>query len=240
MTRVKTFVSLVALGLLSASGCKPGPGSSCAAHEARCLDQRRALVCDDGKFVETPCKGKGGCSTVQAKTSCDISSNQPGDACSGSDQGVAICAGESAMLACHGRKYETVPCRGPRGCETVAGQPHCDQSIAEPGEACSKQDAKACSLDKTRVLSCADGRLRELYICRGEGKCSSAGGKLSCDQTVARLGDHCDKALGGHIACSEDKKSLVTCSDERFIPSEKCKGAAVCTVTGQSTKCAQR
>jgi hypothetical protein len=197
-------------------------------------------VCDDGKFVETPCRGKGGCSTKDQKTSCDISANRPGDACSIEDQGVAVCASASAMLACHGRKFENVPCRGPNGCEMVGDQPHCDQSVAEAGEACAKDGAKACATDKTRVLACASGRLQELYLCRGEAQCSAAAGKVACDQTVARLSDRCDKALSGHIACSEDKKSLIACKDERFVPAEKCKAGTVCTVTGQSTKCERR
>jgi hypothetical protein len=223
--------------VLLALSCKASPGGSCAAHEARCLDARRALICDDGKFVETPCRGKGGCSTVLEKTSCDISGNQPGDPCGAGEEGVAVCAGPSAMLACHGRKYETVPCRGPKGCETLGAQASCDQSVAEVGEACKKQHAKACSVDHGRVLSCDDGRMLEQYFCRGEGRCSSAGGKLACDQTVARLGDHCDKSLNGHVACSEDKKSLIVCQDERFVASEKCKAGTVCTVAGQSTSC---
>lgn len=225
------------LGLVAFSSCKPGPGSSCDPLEARCLDAKRAIVCDNGKFVETPCRGKTGCFTVQESTTCDFSANQPGDVCSKSNEGVAVCAGEDAMLACHGRKFERVPCRGPRGCEMVAGQPNCDQSVAEVGEACKKQNAKACSVDKTQVLSCSDGHMKAHYACRGEGQCSSAGGKLACDQTVAKLGDTCDKALSGHIACSEDKKSLITCQNERFVPSEKCKPGTLCTVAGQSTKC---
>lgn len=228
------------LSCLPLLACKASPGSSCAAHEARCLDDRRALVCDDGQFVETPCRGKDGCTTKDQKTRCDISGNQPGDACRGSDQGVAVCSSPTAMLACHGRTFENVPCRGPRGCEMIGEQPHCDQSIAEAGEACTKEGAKACAADGTRVLSCAAGRLGELYVCRGEARCTSAGGKLACDQTVARLGDHCDKTLSGHIACSEDKKALITCQNERFVPSEKCKAGKVCTVSGQSTKCERR
>lgn len=225
------------LALLCLAACKAAPGGSCREHEARCLDGKRAIVCDNGTFVETPCKGKAGCSTVNEKTTCDISGNQPGDSCSSGDEGVAVCAGADRMLACHGRKFETVPCRGPKGCETVAEQPSCDQSVAAAGEPCKKPKAKACSVDKTRVLSCTDGRLVEQYFCRGEAQCQSSGGKLSCDQTVAKLGDSCDKALNGHIACSEDKKSLITCKDEHFVPSEKCKAATLCAVSGQSTKC---
>jgi hypothetical protein len=201
------------------------------------LDAKRAIICDDGQFVETPCRGKAGCSTVQERTACDISGNQPGDVCSKSDEGVAVCAGDDAMLACHGRKYERVPCHGPRGCQMVGAQVNCDQSVAEPGEPCKKDGAKACSVDQAQVLSCKDGRLGAQYWCRGEGRCSSAGGKLACDQTVAKLGDLCDPSLSGHIACSEDRKSLITCQNERFVPSEKCKPGTSCTVSGQSTKC---
>jgi hypothetical protein len=234
---VKSRLWPMLIGLVAFCSCKPGPGSSCDPLEARCLDAKRALLCDDGKFVETPCRGKAGCLTVQESTSCDISGNQPGDACAKSGEGVAVCAGDDAMLACHGRKFERVPCRGPRGCEMVSGQPNCDQSVAELGEACKKQSAKACSVDKTQVLSCNDGRMTAHYFCRGEALCNSAGGKLSCDQTVAKLGDTCDKALNGHIACSEDKNSLVACQNERFVLSEKCKAGTRCTVSGQSTKC---
>jgi hypothetical protein len=227
---------LVSLGLLLAA-CKASPGSSCGPTEARCLDDRRALVCDDGKFIETPCRGKGGCSTKDQKTSCDISANQPGDPCSSADQGVAVCSSASAMLACHARRFENVLCRGPNGCEMVGEQPHCDQSIAEAGEACAKDGAKACSIDKTRVLACSGGRLSELYLCRGEAQCSASAGKVSCDQTVARLGDRCDPALSGHIACSEDKKALLACKDARFALSEKCKRGTRCNVSGQTTSC---
>jgi hypothetical protein len=236
---VKPAFPLLLFGLLGLffGACKPGPGSSCDAREARCLDGKRAIICNDGKFVEVPCRGKAGCSTVQESTSCDFAGNQPGDPCGSSHEGVAVCAGEDAMLSCHGRKFERVPCRGPRGCEMFGAQANCDQSVAELGESCKKQSAKACSADKTQVLSCADGRMAAKYFCRGEGHCSSAGGKLACDQTIAKLGDACDKALIGHIACSEDKKSLITCQNERFVPSEKCKPGTVCTVSGQSTKC---
>lgn len=230
-------LALTLAGLLLTVSCKPGPGSSCDAGEARCIDAQRSIVCEDGKFVETPCRGKGGCSTSKEATSCDISGNQPGDTCVREDEGVAVCVGSDAMLACHGRKFETVACRGPRGCESFGGRANCDQSVAEAGEPCSTPNAKACSVDKRRVLSCLDGRLSDQYECRGDAGCSAQGGKLTCDQTVAKLGDACDKGLDGHVACSEDKKSLITCDGEKFIAAEKCKPGTQCSVSGQSTSC---
>lgn len=217
--------------------CKPRPGSSCQAHEAHCLDAKRALVCDDGRLVETPCRGKSGCSTAQERVACDISANLPGDACSKAEEGAAVCLADGAMLACHARKYERVACRGPRGCEMLGAQANCDQSIAEPGEVCNKAAAKACSRDGSQVLSCEGGRLSPLYLCRGEAGCRAAAGKLSCDQTLARLGDNCDKALGGSTACAEDRKSLLVCQGERFALSEHCKAGKSCKVDGQSTQC---
>ncbi|HYQ14120.1 MAG TPA: hypothetical protein VEQ58_00120, partial [Polyangiaceae bacterium] len=175
----------------------------------------------------------------QERTACDISGNEPGDVCSKADEGVAVCAGPDAMLACHGRKFERVPCRGPRGCAMLGEQASCDQSVADVAEACNKPNAKACSVDLTQVLSCVDGQMAAQYFCRGPARCSSAGGKLACDQTVAKLGDSCDPGLSGHIACSEDKKALITCKDERFVPAERCKAGTVCIVNGQSTKCAK-
>ena len=82
---MKALLSVIPIGLVAFLACKPGPGSSCDPREARCLDAKRAIICDDGKFLETPCKGKAGCSTIQESTTCDFSGNQPGDACAKAD-----------------------------------------------------------------------------------------------------------------------------------------------------------
>lgn len=234
---VKQFLAWCCACLWLLGACKPAPGGKCDRGEARCLDATHELVCDDGIFVDVPCRGKGGCVTVGETTSCDISRNQAGDRCGKTDEGAAICAGDKAMLACHSGKFETVPCLGPRGCQLSGAKANCDQSIANVGDACKKDHAKACSADGSRVLSCRLGRMSELYECRGEKRCTSEAGKLSCDQTVAKLGDSCDKGLSGHIACSMDMKALLKCDAERFVVSEKCKAGTVCTVSGQVTKC---
>lgn len=234
---MKAAISLIPLCLLSFWACKAEPGGACRSDEARCSDAAHELVCDDGKFVETPCKGKGGCVTERERTACDIAGNAPGDACAKVDEGAATCLAADVMLACHGRKFERVPCRGPRGCVMSGQQASCDQSIADQGESCKKPGAKACSADASQVLECVDGRMAARYVCRGAGRCSSAGGKLGCDQSVAQRDDPCDPRLSGHIACSEDKQALLVCKDERFALSEKCRRGTRCAVNGQSTSC---
>lgn len=229
---------LLTVFALLALACKPGPGSACEPGELRCLDSRRALACQDGKLIETPCRGRGGCLTLQETTTCDISGNQPGDVCVSSDEGVAVCASDDAMLSCRAGTLVRVPCRGAKGCETLGGRTSCDQSVAKPRDACSGGD-KACSADGHSVLGCAAGAMSELYRCRGQQGCAAAGGKLSCDQTIAQQGDACDRGLDGHVACSLDRKALLRCDGARFVPSEKCKPGTVCTVSGQSTSCAR-
>jgi len=239
VTPVKALIPLIPLYMMSFCSCKAAPGGSCHVDEARCLDKTREIVCDPDllTFVETPCKGKGGCSTVNERTACDMSGNAPGDPCSKADEGVAVCAGSDAMLACHRRKFERVPCRGPRGCAMAGERASCDQSIAEFGESCRKPGAQACSVAGDQVLACTDGKMTTQYFCRGEARCSSAGGKLACDQSVARLGDSCDKKLEGTVACSEDKKQIITCRGEHFVASEKCKRGMRCRAVDQATKC---
>jgi hypothetical protein len=219
--------------------CKRTAGSACDEGEAHCLDAQRELVCEAGKLVETPCRGKAGCSTVRETTSCDISGNRAGDPCSRTEEGAAACADPGAMVTCHAGKFERVACRGPRGCQNVAGQPSCDQSVADIGDTCKQSGSKACSGDRQAVLVCGGGQLGALYACRGPGGCTSTNGKLACDQGVARPGDVCDKGLEGHVACSEDKTALLACRSGSFKPAEKCRAGTRCTVSGQSTSCSK-
>jgi hypothetical protein len=222
------------------AACQRKPGGFCEPREAHCRDSTTALLCSDGTFTAVPCRGKDGCVSRDGKTSCDISGNRAGDRCSLDDQGVAVCASADALLVCRGEAFVSAPCRGPRGCEMVGDRPRCDQSVAAPGEACKAPGAKACSSDATRVLSCSGERMTELYLCRGQAQCRADAGKVACDQTVAHLGDRCDKSLAGHVACSDDKRSLVTCKDGRFVFAEKCKLGTLCAVDGQSTRCERR
>src|SRR6185369_13751788 len=110
-----TLLMLGALAALSLPNCKPTAGSSCEKGEARCLDAKRELVCQAGRFIESPCNGPGGCLQTDKGTSCDFSGNKPGDPCSADDEGAATCRSKDGMLACHGGVYAFVPCRGARG-----------------------------------------------------------------------------------------------------------------------------
>ena len=217
--------------------CKPSVGSSCDKGESRCIDGQRALVCQAGKYIETLCRGKGGCRLEAAGTACDIHANEDGDLCSTDDEGAAACVDTKTLVACRKGAYTRVACRGPGGCVEEGGNARCDTSVAEAGEPCAEDGKKACSTDGKRVLSCSNGKMAARYECRGAKGCVSQGSKLDCDFSVAMLGDACDEKLEGHFACDADKKQIVRCSGGKFVADEACKKGTTCQSGGGSTKC---
>lgn len=222
------------------TSCKPSVGSACDKGEARCLDAKHELVCEAGRFIESPCSGPAGCRTSERGTSCDFSANKPGDACSTDDEGAAACTNKAQMLACHGGKFALVPCRGPRGCLNVEGRATCDTSVAEPADVCSDENLKACSADGSQVLICKQHSMQRFYLCRGEKGCVSSAGKLSCDTSVAKLGDACDKKLENQaFACTPDATSMLVCKGGAFVLDQTCKAGLACVINGGATQCAK-
>jgi len=220
-------------------GCKPGVGSRCDKGESRCLDATSALVCQDGRYIETPCRGKAGCRLDVDRTACDVHGDRPGDACSTDEEGAAVCVDEKSMLACRKGKYTTVACRGAHGCSEEGHHAECDATIAESGEPCAAEGKKACSADGKRVLQCAQGQMETRYQCRGERACSVAQGKIDCDVSIARNGDACDTQFEGTYACTEDALSIVRCVNGRFEPDETCKHGMRCFAEPGTTRCAK-
>jgi hypothetical protein len=228
------------VSLLFAVGCKPSAGSSCDKGEARCLDAKRELVCQAGKFIETPCAGPRGCGTSQKGTSCDFSGNRPGDPCSADDEGAATCSNHDALLACHGGVYARLPCRGAHGCVNDDGHAACDTSIAEPNDVCGEDNLKACSTDGSQVLICKQHTMQRFYSCRGQNGCASSAGKLSCDTSVAKLGDACDKKLEGQaFSCTPEADAILVCRGGAFGLDQACRTGEKCTFVGTATRCSK-
>lgn len=214
-------------------------GSSCEKGEARCLDGQRSLVCQAGKFIETPCRGKKGCRLEAERTACDVSGNQAGDACSTEEEGVGVCSDPNTLLSCRNGSYVATPCRGKRGCTEEAGRSLCDATVAEGGEPCATDSKKACSTDGKRVLACNAGKMEARYECRGARGCSVVTGKIDCDLSVAKVGDACDSTSEGSYACTEDMKSITRCAGGRFVADDTCKKGTKCLAEPGSTRCAK-
>jgi len=236
--RFSLVTLLVCLSL--AAACKPGVGSACDKGEARCIDGQRELACQAGNFIETPCRGPRGCATSDKGTSCDFSADKPGDPCSSDDEGAATCTAKDAMLACRGGRYTVVSCRGTRGCTDAEGRALCDTSVAELNDACKDETSKACASDGSQVLICKDHAMVPLYPCRGANGCTVTGGKLSCDTSLAKLGDACDKKLDGQaFSCTPDGASILACKGGAFALDQACKAGQKCRVEDTRTQCAK-
>lgn len=171
----------VSLALLTAAGCKPKAGSACEAGKALCADEATALVCEDRKLIASPCKGPKGCRAESGVQTCDVSANQPGDACSKSDQeGNAACAADGkSMVICHAGRYRIDSCRGPEGCHEGGVKVVCDRSLATVGDACDETGGYACDVDKKSALICQGGKFVHHDDCAGG--CSINGTKVQCD-----------------------------------------------------------
>ena len=233
---------VIALGLVLClgAGCKPSAGSSCDKGEARCVDAKTELACQAGHFIETPCHGPRGCSLTAQGTSCDFSGDKAGDACSADDEGAATCPNKDGMLTCHGGVYGLLPCRGSKGCVNADGRALCDTSLAEQGDACHDENLKACSVDGAQVLICKAHTMQRFYLCRGPSGCASAAGKLSCDTSIAKVGDACDKKLEGQaFSCTADAGAILVCKGGAFAIDETCKAGQKCSSLEGSTHCAK-
>ena len=230
--RLLLTTALVVLG-----SCKAGPGSSCDKGEARCVAKNSELICQNGSYIQAPCKGPRGCGLTPTGVSCDISGNVAGDVCSTDEEGASACTGAKTKIVCTAGKFVATQCRGPRGCETEEGRPLCDVSIAEPGDACKEIDkTKACSVDGKQYLSCQGGKMTMQFQCLGPGGCKSEAGRLNCDMSYARDKDPCLPEMEGKVACNLDQSSIVVCKGSKFVIDEECKDGKRCVGEG-SIRC---
>ena len=219
-----------------AVACEPGVGSDCDPNEARCLNESTELVCQDGKYIATPCRGPGGCAVLPTVgVACDITKNQPGDACATTEAGVASCVSDHRMIVCRNQKYAFEPCRGKNGCENSRGRALCDKSLAQLGDPCKSDGEKACDLRGRELLVCHNSKMASLYRCLGPRGCQSKG-KLGCDMSVADKGDACAPEMEGAAACTPDQTGILACKGGKFVRDEDCKQGQSCTVEG-APKC---
>lgn len=224
-------------GLVSGCSRKPKVGDSCKKGMSRCLDKKTRLICDDGKYIASPCRGANGCKAEGQATQCDLSGNRDGDACSTSESdGLGACTADGkTMLTCERGAYRAMPCGGTNGCTIKGSNLSCDTSVAAEGDRC-RGEGGACSGDGKRSLACEGGKFVAKQSCRGAQGCQVVENRISCDLTVGDVGDACTPPSG---ACSSDGKKLLRCgSDGKLAVGRVCRGGEGCAVDGRKVGCA--
>lgn len=143
------------------------------------------------------------------------------------------CTTERQALACHDGRWEEMICRGPSGCAKNAGKDACDQTVAEEKEVCNLDNDFVCSIDTKAMLQCTKNRWSFAQGCFGNRRCVLERNKVTCDNSIASLGDVCREEED--YACSPDAKNALVCRGGKFGLASQCNGKKACRVTGDKT-----
>lgn len=141
-----------------------------------------------------------------------------------------FCTEDKKALACHDGKYEEMVCKGPEGCAKKGNDNVCDQSIAAADEVCNLPDDFVCTADKKGMLQCIKHKWTYVQSCNGERGCLLEAKKVTCDNSIAGVGDACRE--DEDYACSADKKAALVCRSQKFVEVNRCKGPKGCRITG--------
>jgi hypothetical protein len=141
-----------------------------------------------------------------------------------------VCIEADKALACHDGKWEAMPCHGADKCSKASGEAVCDQSVAEENDVCNLADDYVCTGDKKGMLQCVKNKWKLVQSCLGERACVMEKKKVTCDNSVANVGDQCREE--DDYACSPDKKAALACHKGQFAQASLCKGPKGCRVTG--------
>ena len=226
--------------VVAAAGCNnASTGGTCSREgDSLCLDTKTELVCQNGKYMASPCKGAKGCFSHEREHLCDVTRNDDGDVCPHAAEGHVACAidGKNQIL-CRNGVYRKLPCRGSGGCKVKGGEAHCDESVGAVGDACDHwiETGYACSVDRQSELVCQDSKMVVAQPCRGPKECTVKSDKIYCDNDFARAGDSCVDA--GEISCTEDKLAKLSCKAKKFVAVGSCKGSRQCSWRSSSLDC---
>jgi hypothetical protein len=152
---------------------------------------------------------------------------QAGGSCK--PEGKEACVDEKSALACHDGKWTPLTCRGQDGCFKGGGEEQCDQSTAQNGDACNLPDDYVCTADRKAMLQCSKNKWTLVQNCLGDRGCVKDKQKVTCDNSVANVGDACREEED--YACAADGKTALACRKGQFVLASPCKGPKHCRVT---------
>jgi hypothetical protein len=90
-------------------------------------------------------------------------------------------------------------------------------------------------MDAKMGLFCGGDGTYHTMTCSGSLGCKEASGSVSCDNSVAALGDGCNTP--DDAACSLDYRAGLLCKGGAFAVAETCKGPGACKVLGDTITC---
>jgi hypothetical protein len=233
--------AILGLVVLLGPGCKAKPGDKCTANgRFTCMGPTGGLLCQAGVVVPLPCRGPKGCRSPGAVAECDDDLAEEGDNCAMTvNENYSCSTDHKKELVCTGGKFVVRrTCKGAGACAINGETIHCDDSVADIGDACVEEagDANyACSVDKTSEIVCKANVFDISNSCRGPKGCWIEREMVHCDASFAREGEIC-RPVDNH-ACSEDAKSELRCSPQfKWVKKRECRREG-CKVKGNELFC---
>ncbi|MBX3203178.1 MAG: DUF1962 domain-containing protein [Labilithrix sp.] len=149
----------------------------------------------------------------------------PGAQCT---DGPAMCGADRAsVVQCQRGAWVLLQaCQGAQGCSIGGGNIQCDTNPSPAGAPCEPEGGYGCTADRRNLTVCRGGRTAIASTCRGVRGCA-VGNAVDCDHSVALVGDPCDGPK--EIACSQDGKALLRCTNGVYQVSEPCRNACLAT-----------
>ncbi len=141
-----------------------------------------------------------------------------------------VCVDAKQALVCHDGKWEDMTCRGPQGCAKNGSEGSCDQTVAEDKDVCNLNGDYVCTGDKKGMLECQKNKWTFVQSCLGDRACAMEAKKVTCDNSIANVGDACREE--DDYACAPDKAAALVCRQGKFVVASNCKGKNRCRVTG--------
>lgn len=157
-----------------------------------------------------------------------------GGSCSDGD---VTCKDANTKLFCKDGKYVAMACKGEEGCKEKDGTLTCDISGNADGDVCAKanEGKGRCSPDGKSQVLCLDEKVA-VIPCRGENGCETNGDTSTCDRSIAKVDERCRNT---GKACSDDKKQMLRCEEDKYIVDSECRGEKGCRVEGSKVICDQ-
>lgn len=96
-------------------------------------------------------------------------------------EGKQVCQDDKNALACHGGKWEVMPCRGLTGCMGVDNA-SCANEYAIDGDVCNLEGDTVCADNKKERLVCENNRWKTVEKCPGQNGCQVNVKRVLCNQ----------------------------------------------------------
>lgn len=149
-------------------------------------DKKGMLQCTKNHWTQVQsCLGDRGCAMERKKVTCDNSIAKEGDSCREEDDFACSVDRKSALKCSKGSFVQASLCKGPKNCKIGGDQKsgfkvECDDSIANAGDACEKEEHFSCSSDQRAILKCKSRKFDIEDRCKTKEKCEIRGGQVGC------------------------------------------------------------